>query len=98
MLALLAGPCLLSACGAADRVVLKPIALPPVAPALVADMRPPRCALPPAPAYEPNHLGAETKCYAVAEKHARNKHAALAAAVRIREKAMDEIVAKSAEK
>lgn len=89
-------PCLLAACGAADRVIVKPVSLPPVAPALLQDIPRPKCDLAAREAYPPDDLEAERLCLQRAGASARKTHAALAAAVRIRERAA-EAAAKAAQ-
>lgn len=91
MLTACAALSLLTACRE-QVVVLKPIAPPPVAPALLADVKAPRCSLKPAEAYPPPDLEAERKCFAVAESAARNRHNSLASAVRVREAAIAKAV------
>lgn len=86
----LALPCLLGACGAADRVVVTPVLLPPVAPLLLQDIPRPRCDLAARDAYPPGDLEAERLCLQRAGASARQKHSALASAVRVREKAAEE--------
>jgi hypothetical protein len=73
--------------------VIVPVAPPPVGPALLAPIRPHACKLEPADAYPPPNLEAERKCLEAAESAARQKHASLASAVRVREKAAAEAVA-----
>lgn len=93
MLVASAGLSLLTACAAGDRVVvLKPLAPPPVATDLLAEIKPPRCSLKPAQTYPPPDLEAERRCFAAAEAAARSRHGGLAAAVRVREAALDAAV------
>jgi len=92
-LTILASLSLLPACSVQDRVVIVPVAPPPMAPALLAPVRPHACKLEPADAYPPPNLEAERKCLEAAESAARQRHASLASAVRVREQAAAEAVA-----
>ena len=83
---------LLSACGVADRVVIQPVSLPPVDSRLTAPLQPPACELRDAEAYPPEQLEAARACEAAGGRMARQRHAALASAVRVREKAAAEAV------
>lgn len=82
--------------------MIKPVAMPKVAPGL---LDPPRlascapCPMPDAEAYPPIQLGAVLRCEsagrqceAKAAELARNKHASLASAVRVREKYTDDAI------
>lgn len=82
----------LSACSVQDRVVIVPVAPPPVADALLAPVKPHACNLRPADAYPPPDLEAERRCLEAAANAARQRHASLASAVRVREKAAAEAV------
>lgn len=73
-------------------MLLQPVALPAVAPELLAKAKPPACALKAAEAYPPGDLEVERRCLAQAEAAARARHEALAAAVRVREAKMAEVV------
>ena len=76
---------LLTACSA-DRVVVQPLAPPPVAKALLAPVKAPACSLTPgAQAYHPQEITAALECWRAALKVAADKHAKLASAVSVRE-------------
>lgn len=65
--------------------------MPPVAEPLKAPIAAPNCTLGARDAYPPEHLEAERRCLTAAEKQARDRHGALAAAVVVREKAAAQI-------
>lgn len=84
--------CLLTAC-ATDRVVVKPIAPPPVAPELLRAVPKPICELTPGAAeYQPAELSAAIECWRSAWAVASGKHAALVKAVKVREVRVAEAV------
>lgn len=84
--------CLLTAC-ATDRVVVKPVAPPPVAPVLLLPVKEPFCALTPgAEAYTGPEISAALDCWRSAWAVAAGKHAKLASAVKIREAKVQEAV------
>ena len=72
--------------------MIVPVAPPPVADALLAPVKPHACKLADADAYPPPDLEAERRCLEAAANAARQKHASLASAVRVREKAAAEAV------
>lgn len=90
--ATLAALSLLTACGVRDRVVIQPVAPPPVSEQLTAVLPSPKCTLPPADAYPPERLEFERQCLSAAEQKARNRHSALASAVLVRDAAMAEVI------
>jgi hypothetical protein len=71
---------------------VRPLALPPVAPALTAPARAPDCTLAKRDAYPPEVLEAERRCLREAARVARSHHGALAAAVRVREQAASRMI------
>lgn len=76
---------LLTACSE-DRVVVQPLAPPPVAKSLLAPVKAPACSLTPgAQAYHPQEITAALECWRAAWKVAADKHAKLASAVSVRE-------------
>lgn len=75
-----------------DRVVVQPVTMPPVAPDLLARIAKPKCDLAPADAYAPAEIDAARRCEAAGGDLARRRHAALASAVEVREKAARELV------
>lgn len=83
---------LLTACADPARVVLRPVALPKVAAELKAKLPAPKCALRAADEYLPGALSDELACLDAAGRAARERHAALAAAVSVREAKMDELM------
>ncbi len=86
---------LLPACGAKERIIVQPIAPPPVSDELTAHLSPPRCTLPPAESYPPDRLERERRCLTVAEQKARNRHSALSSAVVARDTAVNEMIKQS---
>lgn len=85
-------PFLLIAC-ASDRVVVKPIAPPKVAPELLRPVAKPICELTPgASEYSPAEIAATIDCWRSAWAVAAGKHERLAKAVRVREAKVAEAV------
>lgn len=87
LLTMLAVPCLLAACSGRREVVVQTLAPPPVAAELLAPGPEPKCDLRPAEAYAPRALTARGDCWKAASGDVRQRHEALAAAVRVREAA-----------
>lgn len=79
--------CLLSACAPKPDVVATGLALPPVAPALTEPIKAPLCELPLRIDFSPAELQASIDCWQASFNDAARRHASLAAAVRVREKA-----------
>lgn len=92
ILATCAALSLLTACGVRDRVIIQPVAPPPVSEQLTAPLSVPRCSPKVADVYAPEALEAERKCLAQAERRARDRHTALASAVTVREAAVTEMI------
>ena len=92
LLTIPAALCLLTAC-AADRVVVKPLMAPPVAPELLRPVAKPFCELSPgAESYSGPELSAVIDCWRSAWTVASGKHDKLATAVKIREAAVQSAV------
>lgn len=84
--------CLLTAC-ATDRVVVKPLAPPAIAPTLLRPVQAAHCDLTPgAEVYSGPEIAAVIDCWRNAWAVAAGKHAKLASAVKIREAKVHEAV------
>ena len=83
----------LSAC-ASDNVVVQPVGLAPIAPGLMAPMKPPACDLPDRPGYTGFELARRGDCWSAAYGAAVGRLHGLQRAVKAREKALAGIVKK----